>query len=255
MNIFTRFKYSLVGYKGYINLMQEKLSKAFLHVLILTFITSTFLGVAFIFLYNETETEIIEGLSLQENEFTYENGNLDYKNGTLKYDVGEVLVLIDTSKSIDDYEQLRSVIVHKDSAIALTSNGIIFRTMSNEMILKYSDIFVEGFELNNDSLIQIVDDYGYLKYIFILWIIVIAFLYKMYYALIISLIGTLVNFMNKTNLAYRDIFKASAYSLTLVTLLELFIPIGSFTVLISGMYVVFALNRIRKLQNEKNEIQ
>lgn len=253
MNIFTRFKYSLVGYKGYINLMQEKLSKAFLHVLILTFITSSVLGVAFIVIYNEAE--MVEGLSLQENEFTYEDGILDYKNGTLKYDVGEVLVLVDTSKSIDDYDQLRSVIVHKDSAIALTNDGIIFRTMSNEMILKYSDIFVEGFTLDNDSLINMVDNYGYLKYIFILWIIVVAFLYKMYYVLVISLIGTLINFMNKTNLAYRDIFKASAYSLTLVTLIELVIPIGSFTVIISGMYVVFALNHIRKLQNQKNEIQ
>lgn len=254
MNIFARLKYSLTGPKGYLELMKESLPKAFMHLVLLALITTSLLGTTFVFLYNEQQKTIVDNLKLEENNFTYEDGILEYEKGTIKIDEGETLILVDTTKSVSDYEDLRKVIVHKDTAFALTKDGIIVRAMSNEKTIKYSEILPSDLVLDNSSLINSLEEYDYLKYIMVLWIGVVILFNKLYYALIITLLGTLINFMNRTNIKFKNIFKMACYSLTLVTLLELFIPVGSFTVFISGMYVILAMNYIRRIQMENQNM-
>lgn len=247
MNIFSRLKYSLFGYKGYIDLVKEGISKAILHLIILSLISTTVLGITFIFLYNVQEKILIEQLEKQENEFIYENGALDYKNGFKTFEDGEYLFLIDTSKSIDNYDELRKIIVHKDTAFALVKDGIIVRSFTNEFTFKYSDIFLDNINLNNDSIINLINQSSYLKYIFIVLIALVVLLSKFYSTFIVSIVGVLINLVNRTNIRYSDIFKISAYSLTLVTILELFLPISSFSLLISGTYLILAMNYMRTL--------
>ena len=54
------------------------------------------------------------------------------------------------------------------------------------------------------------------------------------------------NKMNGSKLKYKEIFIISLYSLTLPMIVKLIIPIGSLTIIISGIYVVMVISNISK---------
>lgn len=254
MNIFTRFKYSLISYKYYLNLYKESLSKAILHLVFLSIISTTLLGVTFVLLYNSEEKILLENLELEENSFTYEDGVLDFKNGTATFEQGETLFLIDTTKSIEDYEELRKIIVHKDTAIALTRDGLVVRAMSSENTMKYSELFPKSLTLDNKDLEESINKFSYIKYIIIIWIGIISFINKIFYALVIAAFCNIFAVINRNNFRFKDVFKLSAYSLTLTTILELFVPLGVFSIIISSGYVILAMNYMKNLQIKNQNI-
>ena len=256
MNIFSRFKTSIMSYKGYLELIKESLPKAFLHLVILALISTAVIGTSFIVLYN-SEIEIIkENLNLEENKFEYKNGEISFDKEKASFEEGEALMLMDTTISIDNYEELRKTIVHKDMAIAVVKDGIILRNMGAEQTIKFSDLIPIEVTLDNQSILDIIEEFDFIKYLTVVWVAITMFLSKLLFALIISVLGLVLNTLNKMKFKYKDIFKMSVYSLTLITLLEIILPVGSFTVLISGMYIVLVMNYKRRLDFiEKNKLQ
>ena len=126
--------------KKYVYLNKEKLSKAFLYVLLLSVIIGLVQGVMGAVLISGIEKTTKMILEEDEVQFEMKDGVLDFKNSPLKEEEGQALLYIDTNKDIDDLDSLRSITVHKDTVTVLLRDGFMVKSGSESVTQKYSKL-------------------------------------------------------------------------------------------------------------------
>lgn len=246
LKFLLRVKISMTNVKQYGLLAKENLSKAIGYILILSIIVGTSLGVTQFVLLNVLEESAKVVLESEDFKFEINNGLLDFKASPLKQEQGSTLVIIDSSKTLADAESFRSTTVHKDMSSVFLQDGIIARSNGMEYKMKYSDTPFLGEYIDNEVALDILEKAKPIKYIIFVIMILITYIIALAKALLISVAGALSNKMNGAKLKYKDIFKISIYSLTLPMIVELIIPLGGISIIISAIYVSIAINSISK---------
>ncbi|MGL4949550.1 MAG: DUF1189 family protein [Anaeroplasmataceae bacterium] len=251
MNFLTRVKISTVKVKNYSLLIKDGLGKAFVYMLILSILVGSVLGVIQFTVLNKIEKEAIKLLQQEDFKFEISNNILDFKKSPYKQEKGRSIVIIDSNKNLDDVESFKSVTVHKDISYVFLADGFVTRIDSSEFKLKYSEIpFIDG-NINNELVIKTLNELKPVKYIMVLAMIFVTYIIAIVKALLISLAGLMSNSMTGANLKYEDILKLSIYALTLPMILEFIIPIGSYSIIVAGLYLIIAISSIKKEQNIK----
>ena len=230
--------------KKYVYLNKEKLSKAFLYVLLLSVIIGLVHGVMGAVLISGIEKTTKMILEEDEVQFEMKDGVLDFKNSPLKEEEGQALLYIDTNKDIDDLDSLRSITVHKDTVTVLLRDGFMVKSGSESVTQKYSDLGLDLINFNNDFVISIIEKLDIVKYIIIPIMIVVNFVQLLMYALFISLMGILSNLISNRKMSYNRVFNLALYSVTLPTIINLIFPIGVYSILIGGIILMFGLSFI-----------
>jgi len=230
--------------KKYVYLNKEKLSKAFLYVLLLSVIIGLVQGVMGAVLISGIEKTTKMILEEDEVQFEMKDGVLDFKNSPLKEEEGQALLYIDTNKDIDDLDSLRSITVHKDTVTVLLRDGFMVKSGSESVTQKYSDLGLDLINFNNDFVISIIEKLDIVKYIIIPIMIVVNFVQLLMYALFISLMGILSNIISNRKMSYNRVFNLALYSVTLPTIINLIFPIGVYSILIGGIILMFGLSFI-----------
>ena len=230
--------------KKYVYLNKEKLSKAFLYVLLLSVIIGLVQGVMGAVLISGIEKTTKMILEEDEVQFEMKDGVLDFKNSPLKEEEGQALLYIDTNKDIDDLDSLRSITVHKDTVTVLLRDGFMVKSGSESVTQKYSDLGLDLINFNNDFVISIIEKLDIVKYIIIPIMIVVNFVQLLMYALFISLMGILSNLISNRKMYYNRVFNLALYSVTLPTIINLIFPIGVYSILIGGIILMFGLSFI-----------
>lgn len=230
--------------KKYVYLNKEKLSKAFLYVLVLSIIIGLVQGIMGAVLISGLEKTSKIILEEDEVQFEMKDGILDFKNSPLKEEEGQVLLYIDTNKDINDLDSLRSITVHKDTVTVLLKDGFMIKTGSESVTQKYSDLGLDLINFNNDFVISIIEKIDIVKYIIIPIMIVINFIQLLIYALFISLMGMLSNLISNRKMPYNRVFNLSLYSVTLPTIINIIFPMGVYSILIGGIILMFGLSFI-----------
>ena len=230
--------------KKYVYLNKEKLSKAFLYVLLLSVIIGLVQGVMGAVLISGIEKTTKMILEEDEVQFEMKDGVLDFKNSPLKEEEGQALLYIDTNKDIDDLDSLRSITVHKDTVTVLLRDGFMVKSGSESVTQKYSDLGLDLINFNNDFVISIIEKLDIVKYIIIPIMIVVNFVQLLMYALFISLMGILSNLISNRKISYNRVFNLALYSVTLPTIINLIFPIGVYSILIGGIILMFGLSFI-----------
>ena len=230
--------------KKYVYLNKEKLSKAFLYVLLLSVIIGLVQGVMGAVLISGIEKTTKMILEDDEVQFEMKDGVLDFKNSPLKEEEGQALLYIDTNKDIDDLDSLRSITVHKDTVTVLLRDGFMVKSGSESVTQKYSDLGLDLINFNNDFVISIIEKLDIVKYIIISIMIVVNFVQLLMYALFISLMGILSNLISNRKMYYNRVFNLALYSVTLPTIINLIFPIGVYSILIGGIILMFGLSFI-----------
>lgn len=230
--------------KKYVYLNKEKLSKAFLYVLLLSVIIGLVQGVMGAVLISGIEKTTKMILEDDEVQFEMKDGVLDFKNSPLKEEEGQALLYIDTNKDIDDLDSLRSITVHKDTVTVLLRDGFMVKSGSESVTQKYSDLGLDLINFNNDFVISIIEKLDIVKYIIISIMIVVNFVQLLMYALFISLMGILSNLISNRKMSYNRVFNLALYSVTLPTIINLIFPIGVYSILIGGIILMFGLSFI-----------
>ena len=100
-------------------------------------------------------------------------------------------------------------------------------------------------KIDNDIVLKALSIIGIVKYLAFFASILLTYIKFMINAFILSIGGIILNNLNGLNLKYRDIFKICIYATTLPTILGAIIPIGTFSLLISGMYLILVVNYMR----------
>ena len=230
--------------KKYVYLNKEKLSKAFLYVLLLSVIIGLVQGVMGAVLISGIEKTTKMILEEDEVQFEMKDGVLDFKNSPLKEEEGQAILYIDTNKDIDDLDSLRSITVHKDTVTVLLRDGFMVKSGSESVTQKYSDLGLDLINFNNDFVISIIEKLDIVKYIIIPIMIVVNFVQLLMYALFISLMGILSNLISNRKMYYNRVFNLALYSVTLPTIINLIFPIGVYSILIGGIILMFGLSFI-----------
>lgn len=240
--------------KKYVYLYKEKISKAFLYILVLSIIIG--------FIQGAMSTMVISGLEktskmiLKQDEVQFEmkNGILDFKTSPIKDEEGQALLYIDTNKGIEELDALRSITVHKEIVTVLLKDGFMIKNGSEDVTYKYSDLGLDKIDFNNDFLITALEKVDIVKYIIIPIIIIVNFIQLIIYSLLISLVGVLSNLIANRKLEYGKLFNLSLYAVTLPAIINLIFPIGGYSILIGGIILMFGLSYI-SIYDEKQDIE
>lgn len=235
------FLYSL-NPKKYVLLIKEKFSKAMLYLALIAVILGAIQSFTVVTLVNTVEKELKNDLTNGTLNFEMKDGNLDFKSSPYKEEQGQILLLIDTTKSTADAESLRSTVVHKEVSTVLFKDGLMVRRGSSQSVYKFSDFGLDTADFDNNTIADIIGKYNFVKYLLVPIIIIFKFVQLLVYALMISFAGVLSKLFNRQNLKYKEVFKLSIFSLTLPILVGLIFPIGMYTILVGGVVAVLGIN-------------
>lgn len=240
--------------KKYVYLYKEKLSKAFLYVLVLALIIGVIQGAmsALVISGLEKTTKMI--LNQDEVQFEMKDGILHFKTSPIKEEEGQTLLYIDTNKGIEELESLRSITVHKDMVTVLLKDGFMIKGGSEDITYKYSDLGLDKVDFDNSFIIAVLEKVNVVKYIAIPIMIISNFVQLIIYALLISLVGLLSNIIGNRKIEYGKLFNLSLYAVTLPAIINLVYPIGGYSVLVGGIILIFGLSYIY-FYNENQNIE
>lgn len=250
LNMIDRLKFS-INPKSYINFINDKFQKAILYLLLISIFIGFIQSIEAIVAFSSVEKITINALKEDNAKFEMVNGILDFNASSLKVEDGPYLLLIDTNRELKDIDLLRSVTVHKNEGIVLLKDGFMLKRESGERTLKYSDLGLDELYINNNSLINIIDKFKFIKFILIPIIIILEFIMILMYVFLISIVGGLNTIFSRRKVSYTNILKLSSYSVTLPLLLNIIFPIQRYIVLIGGFIIIFALNYINYYQDKE----
>lgn len=243
-----KIKISITSIKGYNDLIKEKLSKAIIYSIIFSLIIGVIQGIVSFVTISSIQNTMEKVISSDEFKFTFQDGILNFENSPIKSEEGRNIVYIDTNISLYEKESIRSIVVHKDVSIAILKDGISFRLNGEETNFKFSEVPLVG-QINNEMLLKSLNIIGIAKYIAFVSSIILTYIIFMLNSLILSVIGLILNGINKLGLKYENILKISIYATTTPTILGLIFPLGTYGILISGMYFIIVVNYLR-IKNE-----
>lgn len=253
INFFTSIYYSMAGFSKYRYFLRNRTGKVILYLLVISLVIGVISLIPEINLYNRTIDEFIANIDTKIPDFTFADGKLEVKAEMPIIIEGEgTIIIIDTSpnaeKILDSY----------DTIMLITSDKIIQKNYVNKSITSLSRL--QGLVMTKDSIRQvlpIMKPVGIFVFIFLFIFFICG---KFISALIVSIIGLIINSAKNTRLSYRSIFKISVYSMTLplllCTVLDLlpvnitYLPLLVY--IIASVYVYGAINTIKKELDNTN---
>lgn len=251
LKIRNKFIFS-INPKKYIYLYKEKISKAFLYVLVLATIIGVIQGgmTSLVISKLEKTSKII--LKQDELQFEMKDGILEFKESPIKEEQGSALLYIDTNKNVNELDSLRSITVHKDIVTVLLKDGLMIKVGSEDFTYKYSDLGLDQLNFNNNLLISLIEKATSIKYIIIPFMIILDFIELIIYAILISLVGLLSNLIMNRKISYKNVFNLSLYAVTLPAIINLIYPLGGYSILFGGIILMFGLGFISFYNEEEN---
>ena len=204
ISFIKKLKISVTSIKGYKELIKEKLSKAILYSIIFSLIIGVIQGIFSFVTIGSIQKTMEKVISSDEFKFTFQDGILNFENSPIKSEEGRNIVYINTNISLEEKDTIRSIVVHKDVSIAILKDGISYRINGEESNFKFSDIPLAG-KINNDMLLKSLNIIGIVKYIAFISCIIITYIIFMLNSLMLSVLGLILNAINKLGLDYKNI--------------------------------------------------
>lgn len=245
---FRRIFYSITSFDKYRYFLRQSTGKAVVYLLLLSLFLGVIITVQYGIEYNRIIDGVISNMSGKIPDFELANGKLSV-NGRMPIIIGGAAspIIIDTSPNADE-----KILNQYDTAILITSDKIIQKNFASRNVTDLSQL--QGFVLNRKSVEEALPLMKPLGNIIIVFIGIFFVCGKFISALIVSLLGLMVNSARNTRLTYNNIFKISVYAMTLPlfigTVLDLAAPVFPYKWLlfyaIAFVYVVFAINSIKK---------
>lgn len=238
-----KVKISILKVNSYDELIKEKLSSAIIYALLLSITLGSIVGVYGSYIIREAKNQMISILEEDKNKFILDNGVLAFENSPIKYEEGKFILYVDTNKTKNEIDSLRSILVHKDYSIAVLKDGIVID--ANGYVQDYT--FIEdGNVFENQDFINIINKFGFLgSFIFIIMIIQI-FIGMIIDALLLSIVAQVINKLENLRMSYENIFKICIHSITFATIINQITYLNSLGFLISSLYVFIAMKNIKK---------
>jgi len=248
MNFFLRVYYSITSFEKYRYFLRLSTGKAILYLLLFTLVVGMVTFIPIITEFNIYIDEFTEVFDTELPDFKLENGKLEVSGAMPVILESEgIPIVIDTSPDAEE-----RILAQYDTVLLITSDKIIQKYYINKSVTNFSNF--PGLVLTKDMLEQALPLVRPVSIIIFIFAGIFFILGKFITALIVSLIGMILNSSMRLNLSYRSIFKISVYAMTLplivCTVLDkvpVFIPFKwVIFYAIAFVYVYGAMNSIKK---------
>ncbi|MEN6315986.1 MAG: DUF1189 domain-containing protein [Clostridiaceae bacterium] len=255
IGFFSSIYYSIAGFSKYRYFLRNSTGRAIVYLLIISLVIGVITLVPEVNLFNKTIDELVTNIDTTIPDFTFADGKLEVKaTMPIIIDNGGTAIVIDTSpdaeKILDSYDMI----------ILITSDKIIQKNYVDKSVTNLSNF--QGLVMTRDSIRQVLPVMKPIGIAVFLFLGIFFICGKFISALIVSIIGLIINSVKNTRLSYHNIFKISVYSLTLPFLLSTVLDLVPVNIpfkpllvyVIASVYVYGAINTIKKeLDNTSTE--
>ena len=258
MNFFTSIYKSVSDFHSYKQFVRNSVGKAITYLLLFSLLLGLISLIRPVYDFNQGISLLVDNFEENIPEFSFENGLLEV-SGEMPIIMGDYnsVVIIDTTGNtgdaiLDDYRH----------GILLLNDRMVQKEASGKTVTDYSPF--QGLSVTKEDVRGWIPLLKWVSVLIIIFGLIGFIIGKFVSALIMSLIGLIINAITKAGLTYGNIFKLSAYSLTLPIFLKVllgFIPVtlGWFWLIyygLSAFYMWYAMTLIRKdeVQIAENEV-
>mgnify|MGYP000849542722 CR=1 FL=1 len=241
MNFFVQMRESVIDFKFYRSIKDNKFSKSFVYLLLLFLIiyfingTRTYIGIRI------AMEELASNLNANVPEFRLENGEFSFK-GDMPYYISSSTnetFVIDTTGQVTE-----RVLEGAETGILVTKDK------RNEIETReFSLSELKSVTLDKSDILEFMPKLSWIVFIFIAFGFIFVLGWKLLNAVILALLGLFANAVFKGRLKFGNLLNISIYALTLPLLVQLAVnlygyPIPRFWMIywvISILYVVLGI--------------
>ena len=213
LGFFAKVYYSIAGFSKYRYFLRQSTGKAVIYLLLISMVLALITIIPDSLLYNKAMDELATNFNSLIPDFRLADGKLEVSGEMpIIIDGDGANIIIDTSPGAEE-----RILNQYDIVILITSDKIIQKNFVNKTVRNLSSF--QGLVLTRDSIKQVLPIMKPIGVIIFIMAGIFFVCGKFISALIVSLIGLIINSIKNTRLSYRSIFKLSVYSLTMPLLL------------------------------------
>lgn len=222
MNFFYQVKESVIDFKFYNQIKDNRFAKSFLYLLLLLLIIYSMLTVKnYLLVKNILEqaafelSETMPDFQLKDGKFSFE-GKMPYY---MTSSTNEVFI-IDTTGSVDE-----KALQGATTGILITEDNAYIKNDMQQQTLSFAEL--KDTEFSKQDMIERLPSLSWMVLIFMLIWFVFALGGHLLYAAFLALIGLVISSSYNTDLKYKHLMNFSIYALTLPMFIDLAVDIAN----------------------------
>lgn len=255
MNFFLQMRESVIDFKFYRSIKNNKFSRSFVYLLLLFLIIYFINGTRTFIVTRIVIDELTSNLNVNVPEFRLENGEFSFE-GKMPYYItsstNEVFV-IDTTGQVTESvlkDAVYGVFITKDM-IYLKNSRLETRTFNLAEL--------KGITLDKSDVVEFLPKLSWIAIIFIAFGFIFVLGWKLVNAVILALLGLIANAVLKGRLKFNNLLNISMYALTLPMLLQLAVnlygyPLPKFGLVYWGISILYVTMAAKSCRDEENEL-
>lgn len=255
MNFFIQMRESVIDFRFYKSIKNNRFSKSFVYLLLLFLI---------IYFINGTRTyiatrigveELVAGMSTNIPEFRLENGEFSFE-GEMPYYISsstDEAFVIDTTGQVSE-----SILKDVSSGMLITRNMIYVKRNAIET-REFSLTEFKGVTLTKSDVLEFLPKLSWIVLIFIAFGFIFALGWKLLNAVILALLGLVASAAMGARLKFNNLLNISIYALTLPMLIQLAVnlygyPLPRFGFIYWGISVLYVTMAVKSCKDEPFEL-
>lgn len=254
MNFFIQMRESVIDFKFYRSIKDNKFSRSFIYLLLLFLIIYSISGTRIFITTRIVIDELVTNLNQNAPEFSLENGEFNFE-GKMPYYISsstDEAFVIDTTGQVTE-----SVLKDVVSGMLITKDKVYVKRNAVET-REFSLTELKGINITKADVLEFLPKLSWIVIIFIAFGFIFVLGWKLLNAVILALLGLIANAAFRGRLKFNNLMNISIYALTLPMLIQLAVnlygyPIPSFGLIywvISILYVVLAVKSCNDDMNE-----
>lgn len=254
MNFFIQMRESVIDFKFYRRIKDNKFSKSFIYLLLLFLIIYSINGTKAFILTRMVMDELAVDLSVNVPEFKLENGEFIFE-GNMPYYISSSTneaFIIDTTGQVTE-SALKDVGV----GMLITKDKVYIKRSEIET-RSFSLTELKGIILTKADILDFLPKLSWIVFIFIVFGFIFVLSWKLLNAVILALLGLAANSILKSKLKFNNLLNISIYALTLPMLIQLAInlygyPLPNFWLIYWGISLLYVVLAVKNCRDEENE--
>ncbi|MDF2520346.1 MAG: hypothetical protein K0R84_974 [Clostridia bacterium] len=225
MNFFIQVRESVIDFGFYKSIKNNRFAKSFLYLLLLFLIIYSFIAVRNFIWMRGLMDQAALNLSVSIPDFEFKDGKFSFE-GEMPYYISSStneLIVIDTTGATDS-----KVIDNVMLGILITEDTVYMRNNNQAQQFNLEDF--KDVEFNKQDLIERLPSVSWLMLVVMIVAFVFVLGWKLITAVLLALIGVILNSVYKTDLKFNHLLNFSIYALTLPLIIDLAVDMSGFVV-------------------------
>lgn len=254
MNFFLQIRESVIDFKFYRSIKDNRFSRSFVYLLLLFLIIYFISGTRTFIATRLGIDELVTSLNNNIPEFRLENGEFSFE-GDMPYFISSSTneaFVIDTTGQV-------GVDVLKDvgSGMLITKDKVFVKRSEIET-REFSLKELNGITLTKSDVLEFLPKLSWIVFIFIAFGFIFVLGWKLLNAVLLALLGLIANAMMGGRLKFNNLMNISIYALTLPMLIQLAVnlygyPIPSFGLIYWAISILYVAMAVKSCKDEENE--